>query len=202
MVPSVGCIILAAGASRRMGEPKQLLMYEGKSLLRRATETALQSACRPVVVVLGAHSDRLRDEVSDLPVVVVENPGWSEGMGASIRAGVAALQSAAEEVEAAVLMFCDQPLITPRIVDELTAVYGKTCPLAVASEYGGTCGVPALFSRRLFSELNSLEGAEGAKQIIKRHRGRVLCIAVPEGVMDVDTPADYERLEKLIANKG
>ncbi len=199
---TVSCIVLAAGASLRMGEPKQLLMYQGKSLLRRAAETALQSACRPVVVVLGAHSARVRDEVSDLPVVVVENSAWAEGMGASIRAGIAAIQSAAEDSEATVLMLCDQPLISPRTIAELVTVYEKTRPLAVASEYGGTCGVPALFSRRLFSELNSLAGAEGAKQVIKRHRERVLCVSVPEGVIDVDSPEDYERLERLKAEEG
>ncbi len=199
-IASVGLILLAAGESRRMGSPKQLLPFRGRSLLRHAAETALASRCRPVIVVLGAHGDRLREEIGDLPLTAVENPCWVEGMGSSIRTGVAALEAISENVEAAVLMLCDQPLISPQILNDLIATYNKAKPLAVASEYGGTLGVPALFSRTLFPELKSLESATGAKQVLKRHLKDVFSLAVPAGALDVDTPEAYAALAGLTAS--
>src|SRR5437588_10860570 len=107
---SIGIVILAAGASTRMGTPKQLLRYAGQTLLRRAAETALASQGRPVVVVLGAGSERCRPELEGLPVRIVENPGWEQGMSASLRIGIEALLVGAEEaLEAVIFMLCAQP---------------------------------------------------------------------------------------------
>lgn len=193
-ISSIGAVILAAGVSQRMGSPKQLLTFHGSSLLRHAVQTALASRCHPVVVVLGAHSARLRDEISDLPLTIVENPLWAEGMGSSIRTGIAALEEISEGAEGTVLMLCDQPFVSSQTLDSLIFVYEESQSLAVASEYAGSLGAPALFSRELFAELASLNSAEGAKQILKRHEQNVIRLPVPEAVWDVDTPADYERL--------
>ena len=191
---SIGAVILAAGTSQRMGSPKQLLTFNGNSLLRRAVQTALATQCQPVIVVLGAHAERLQTEISDLPVTVVENCLWAEGMGSSIRTGIAALRECSKQAAGVVLMLCDQPFVTAQTIDRLISVYEQSQPIAVASEYGGSLGAPALFSRELFAELSALNSAEGARQILKRHREEVLGLAVPEAIWDVDTPADYERL--------
>src|SRR5437016_3635961 len=157
-VPGISVVILAAGASTRMGVPKQLLAFRGRSLLRRAAEEALASGCHPVVVVLGAYAQRLQEEIRGLPVRVVVNARWPEGMGTSVRAGIEALAAGAgaDEVEAAVLAVYDQPLFSARIVRELIAGHQRTGSPIVAAAYEGTRGVPALFSRSLFPELITL----------------------------------------------
>jgi len=198
----VGIVVLAAGASTRMGEPKQLLRYEGETLLRRAVNAALASRCRPVIVVVGASLGALRDEVAGTGASIAVNEAWAEGMSSSIRCGVAALEAATEgRAEALVLMLCDQPFVTGRVVNRLLETYDarRPLPLLVASEYQSrdekTRGVPALFSRPLFSELLALRGSAGAKQVIAQHSTEAAVIAVPEAAFDVDTPHDYRVLQ-------
>jgi molybdenum cofactor cytidylyltransferase len=189
----VGLLILAAGASTRFGRPKQLLPYRGRSLLRHAAETALGSTCRPIVVVLGAHAERLAGEVSGLPVRVVVNPRWPQGMGTSLRAGLEALCVAGPEVGAALITLCDQPLLSSHTIDSIVERYRESRKPIVASEYGDVLGVPALFDRALFEELLALGDASGAKEIIARRRGDVCAVPFPEGAIDIDTPQDFEK---------
>ncbi|KYC36405.1 4-diphosphocytidyl-2C-methyl-D-erythritol synthase [Scytonema hofmannii PCC 7110] len=193
---NIGLILLAAGASTRMGTPKQLLQYQQHSLLRHMVEVALASVCNPVIVVLGAYADRIRPEVELPNVRIVENDRWSEGMSTSIRSGIEALN---DDVEAVVLMLCDQPFVSTQIINQLVHVFRATDGQIVASEYGGVQGVPALFKRTLFAELLTLSGAAGARQVIKQNAGEVFSLSFPEGIFDLDTRNDYERFQKLIA---
>ncbi|MGA9767959.1 MAG: nucleotidyltransferase family protein [Blastocatellia bacterium] len=188
----VGLVILAAGASTRLGRPKQLLMVDECSLLRRAIESALASVCQPIAVVLGAFATRLIEELIDLPAYVVINPHWEKGMSSSIRIGIDALE-AGLKIEAAIIMLCDQPFVTAEIIDDLVAAYRATGRQIVASEYGGTLGAPALFGRPLFADLKMLEEAEGAKKVINEHASQVLRIPFAQGAIDIDTPMDYAR---------
>jgi molybdenum cofactor cytidylyltransferase len=194
----IGIIVLAAGASARMGEPKQLLRYGGETLLRRAVQAARDSLCRPIVVVLGARAEALRAEVGG-GVEVVVNQDWAEGLAASIRCGLRALEAiTASTAAACVLTLCDQPFVTSAVINRLVIAYETSGGLLVASEYAvnnePTQGVPALFNRALFAELIDLRGAAGAKRVIKRHRAETAFVAVPEAAFDVDTPADYRSL--------
>ena len=188
----VAAVILAAGASSRMGSPKQTLRYRGESLLRRAVLAALGAGCRPVVVVTGAHAELSRRELKGLGVREVFNPCWETGMASSVRAGVEALAGA--DADAVVMMLCDQPHVTAEVISGLVAAHRATSRSVVASEYGGSFGVPALFGRTLFAELAQLEGAAGARQVIKRHAAEAHFLPFPGGEMDVDTPDDYTRL--------
>lgn len=191
----VGAILLAAGASRRMGVPKQLLGYGGQSLLRRAAEAALGSGARRVVAVLGADAGLLEPELAGLAVEVVVNPLWAEGMSTSLRAGLEALQAGPEPPpEAVLLVLCDQPHVDARFLGRLVALQAREGAGIVASEYAGTVGVPALFAARFFPELAALAGDRGARQILLRHPGEVRLVEFPLGAVDVDTPEDYERL--------
>lgn len=190
----VGAVILAAGASSRMGRPKQTLQYRGESLLRRAALAALGAGCCPVIVVTGANAELSRREMAGLDVREVLNPRWETGMASSVRAGVEALVGAAAEAGAAVLLLCDQPHVTAAVISELIAAHRATERLVVASAYGGSFGVPALFGRALFVELAQLEGAAGAKQVIKRYAAEAHFIPFPGGEVDVDTPDDFSRL--------
>jgi molybdenum cofactor cytidylyltransferase len=197
---SIGIIILAAGGSTRMGRPKQLLTHDGRTFLRSAAETAVASGCQPIVVVLGADADVLQRETSDLPVQRVVNGRWADGLGSSIRAGLAALDNWDREgaVEAVVLMLCDQPFVTPAVINGLVVAYRSSGKGIIASEYGGTLGVPALFGRRHFAELAALDGAEGAKRVIAAHSSEVGRMAFPQGARDIDTPEDYVQLQRAI----
>ena len=190
---TVGLLLLAAGASRRLGAPKQLLAYKGESLLRRAARTALASLCRPVVVVTGAHRERVESKVADLPLEIVFNEEWAMGMGASIRAGMEYLTARAD-THAVIVMLCDQPRVKARIINELVAAYRVTNAPLVTAKYDGTHGVPALFDQRLYPALLALTGSQGAKNLILAHSAHLSEVPAPEAALDVDTLADYERL--------
>ncbi len=188
----VGAVILAAGSSSRMGSPKQTLQYRGESLLRRAALAALGAGCRPVIVVTGANAELSRGELHGLDVREVLNTDWETGMASSVRAGVEALAGA--DAGAAVLMLCDQPHVTAEVISGLVAAHRATGSSVVASTYGGSFGVPALFGRTLFAELSRLEGAGGARQVIQRHASEAHFLSFPSGEVDVDTPDDFSRL--------
>jgi molybdenum cofactor cytidylyltransferase len=195
----IGIVILAAGSSTRLPQPKQLLSYCGQTLLRRAGQIAVASICRPVIVVLGAGAEALVPQLADLPVTVVENKAWRLGMSFSIRIGVKALEEKFPKstLTAAVIMLCDQPLVTPEHVNRLVEVHQVSGVSIVASEYGGAPGVPALFSRKYFPTLRSLSGDEGAKQVLRKNHNEVTCVPCPNAAFDIDTPADYESLLRL-----
>jgi len=190
----VGLIILAAGGSTRLAQPKQLLPLRGRTLLRHAAETALASACRPVVVVLGAGADRLQGEVAGLDVTVVNNTQWRTGMGSSIRAGMEAL--AAVRCEGVVVMLCDQPLVSARLLDQLGEIGRLDKSGLAAVEYSGTIGVPAFFSSAFFPQLIALPADAGAKTILLQHRPEAARVPFQEAALDIDTNEDYRRLQK------
>lgn len=192
----IAIIILAAGASTRMGTPKQLLFYQGRTLLRQITEVAIASVCKPAIVVLGSNADKMRAEINSLPIVVVENLQWSVGMSASINSGMEVLRTLGNNLEAVVLTVCDQPLISPQIINQLVETYHFTKKPIIACEYANTLGVPALFDHTLFSELTALQGTQGAKQIIYNHIHQVIPISFPQGAIDIDTPENYQQLLK------
>jgi molybdenum cofactor cytidylyltransferase len=188
----IAVVILAAGASTRMGTPKQLLPFQGRSLLRSITETAIAADCRPIFVVLGAYMEQIQTQVSDLPVQVVQNREWQTGMGASIRIGIQALLHHTPAVEAAIFLLCDQPFVSPQIIRQLRSRYDATHQLIIASMYQNTLGVPALFDSTLFPELVGLNQLEGAKTVIQRYMDAVAIVDFPQGAIDVDTPQDYQ----------
>ena len=189
-------MILAAGSSSRMGSPKQTLRFRGESLLRRAALAALGAGCSPVVVVTGAYAELSRRELDGLDVREVLNTSWDAGMASSVRLGVEGLVSADADADAAVLMLCDQPHVTAEVISGLVAAHRATGSPVVASAYGGSFGVPALFGRALFAELARLEGEAGAKQVIKGYASQAHFLPFPAGEVDVDTPDDFSRLLK------
>lgn len=192
--PRCGLVILAAGASRRMGSPKQLIEIDGRPLLVRAIEAALAAPVWPVVVVLGANAVAIRPVIGHLPVLVIENPAWSEGMAASIREGVATLRQFSRTLDAAVLALCDQPGFSAATVESLLAAHRATTRGIVAARYAGRLGAPALFAREHFAALTALTGEEGARDLLNADPARVAAVELPELARDLDTPADLEGL--------
>lgn len=186
-----GLIILAAGASVRMGQPKQLLPFRGRSLLEHTITEALAAPVWPVVVVLGAHAETIRPTLARHPVLVVENPAWAEGMASSLRAGIATLQQFSRRIDAAVVALCDQPAFSSAVVQQLLAAQRATTRSIVAARYAGRNGAPALFLRAHFSALASLTGEEGARTVLNQRGDEVAAVELPELAVDLDTPADY-----------
>jgi CTP:molybdopterin cytidylyltransferase MocA len=175
--PAIGAAVLAAGASRRLGRPKQLVNVEGQQLVRRIAEVALQSGCQPVAVVLGAHTSEIGAAVADLPIVRLLNPEWAEGMGSSVR--VAARWASGAALDALMLVLVDQIRLSTGHLDALRAASDRGLRIA-ASAYRGVLGVPAIFPRRFFPALQALKGDSGARQLL---RGTLPVTAVnwPEG---------------------
>ena len=191
----MGLILLAGGASERLGRPKQLLSYQGQSLLQHSVQAATASRAQPVVLVLGAHAADLQDEIHDSRVHVVINTGWQEGMAASIRSGVEAFTKLAPAAEGLILMVCDQPFVTAEVLNELIVTQEKSGKKIVACGYEDTFGPPVLFHRSLFGELLQLKGDIGARNIIRQHTDLVELIPFPRGSFDIDTEADYQQLK-------
>jgi molybdenum cofactor cytidylyltransferase len=190
-----GIILLAAGASVRLGEAKQLLEFDNQTLLRRSAATALQIS-ENVVVTLGAQSEIMRREIKDLPVKIAENKDWEAGMGGSVKIGLEKLIEADGNLERVIVMVCDQPFVSANLLGKLISKYEETNAPIVACEYENTLGVPALFSANIFPDLLTLEPSHGAKTLLKKHRQRVISVEFPEGAFDIDTPEDYEKFIK------
>lgn len=197
-MPVVGVIILAAGASSRMGQPKQTLSYQGKPLLARIIETALETDCGPVVVVTGANTNLIAPIAAAYPVQTAFNSAWAEGMNTSIRVGLNAVQDFAENLDAVLIATCDQPFVSAALFRRLVQVYAETGKPIVTSEYAGTRGVPALFDRTLFAELQNLPAGAGAGRLIARQSSeQIAAVPFPEGAIDMDTPEDFARLSSF-----
>ena len=185
-------VVLAAGESRRLGQPKQLVPYRGRPLVTHAVQTALAANLGPVYAVLGANALAVRGALAGLPVHCLVNDGWAEGIGSSIRAAVSLV--ATTPVGGVLLMLCDQPDLTPDHLIHLNGVHQLVRAPIVASHYAGVNGVPALFTRELFPELQALAGDTGARCVINADPRRLVAVAYPHGVRDVDVPADLEAL--------
>ncbi len=194
---NIGVILLAAGASSRLGTPKQLLAYAGQTLLQYSLQVAKDSVAGPIVVVLGAQADTIKSEVNNTDVHIVVNEDWSEGMASSIRYGVKALLESNPGIEGAILMVCDQPYVTASVLKELIAAHQKTGKPIITCGYAHTYGPPTLFHKSMFSELLQLQGDVGARSILGKHTDQVEIISFPEGTVDIDTPADYQKLSEV-----
>jgi len=195
----IGAIVLAAGASTRMGRPKQLLRIDGTPMIVRVVSAAMDSPLWPIVVVVGSSALEVRAELARLPVLIAENPAWIEGMASSLRAGIATLQSFSRSLDGAVVALCDQPAFTRSTVAQL--LEKAPSPLEgriVAAQYQGRLGSPALFSRTYFEALSSLSGDAGARHVISTAQtaGHVIPVNLPELAFDLDTPADFDRLNQ------
>lgn len=196
-LPPFSVVVLAAGGSSRLGMPKQLVRLEGEPLVCRAARLADESGARSVIVVTGASREAVAEALGGARVRLAFNAGWAEGPGTSLRTGLEALLAdpSRPRDEPAVLMLCDQPFVTPEHLRALVEHVAHGHP-AAASGYGGDggFGVPAAFAAELFPELLALGAQQGAKPVLMRHRERLALVPFPAGLLDVDTPADLERL--------
>ena len=186
----VAAVVLAAGASGRLGRPKQLVERRGETLLHRAARIALEAGCDPVLVVLGFQGERMRETLADLPAVPVLNARWEEGMAASIGCGVLALP---DDAGAVLLMACDQWALEAadlrRLLDAFHAAPGNMA----AAAYGGGHGIPVIFPRTRFAALAALSGDRGAKILLAPD---VSMVDMPTAQPDLDWPEDLDSIHE------
>jgi molybdenum cofactor cytidylyltransferase len=194
MTEKLSILILAAGNSSRLGRPKQLVEFEGKTLIERITETAL-SVSEDVLIVLGGNAElifpkleRFKDTIS-----TVFNPAWKEGMGSSIRFGVEKLE---EKSDLILILLSDQPFISKVLLQNMLQTYANSQNPIVACVYNNTLGVPILFDNSVFPELLKLSGDKGAKSFLHHYENRISTIDFPEGIIDIDTLEDVKNLKK------
>jgi molybdenum cofactor cytidylyltransferase len=177
-----------------MGAPKQLIEVGGKALIVRAAEAALASAAWPVVVVLGAHAEKIRPVLARLPVLLAENSAWGEGMASSLRAGVGTLRTFSRALDGALVAVADQPAFSAEVIARLMETRRASGHGIVAARYAGRLGVPALFGREHFAALTALTGEEGARHFLAAHAAETAAVDLPELAVDLDTPKDVARL--------
>jgi molybdenum cofactor cytidylyltransferase len=189
----IAAVILAAGASSRMGRPKQLLDWGGRPLARAAAETALAARLAPIVAVVGAARAEVEAALADLPLQVVANPDYAAGQSTSLRAGIAALDP---DADAVVVLLGDQPFVTAAIVERLVAEWHASQASIVAPVYAGQRGNPVLFARAVFPELLAIQGDQGARSALAADPSRIHAVVFddPRPLADIDTLEDYERL--------
>jgi molybdenum cofactor cytidylyltransferase len=192
----VGAVVLAAGASRRLGQPKQLLMHRGETLLARAIRLAVDAGAHPVVVVLGANHELIRIAIEPVNSMVVVNHEWQQGIATSIRCGLDSLMEADPTISGTLILTCDQPRLTS---DHLTALiqlfHQQKNPSIAASTYADTVGVPAFFPREVFEQLRALRGDQGARTLLLAPPCSLLTLPLPGGECDIDLPRDLSQLE-------
>jgi molybdenum cofactor cytidylyltransferase len=187
-----GFVILAAGSSSRLGQPKQLLNFGNKNLLQFSIEQAVRVNKGPVVTVLGSHAEIIRSTIENQSAQIIINHSWEEGMGSSIRCGTAMMLQKYPLTDAIIFMVCDQPYLSTNHLEALMLEAETSQKGIVASTYKDTAGTPVLFHKKYFNELLELKGIEGAKKLISKYSGDVSYILFVSGEVDIDTVADYE----------
>lgn len=194
----VAGIVLAAGASRRLGLPKQLLADEsGRAMVVRTVMQLQDAGCEPVIVITGAAHDAVSRELEPYDVSVVFNDSWSEGMGSSVRCAMEWLDARApvEATDAVIIAACDMPSVTSQHVSTMLSTFRQKGS-RVASSYDASSGatvrgVPALFPREDWNALRSLSGDRGARDLLVKPDTSL--VTLPSGGFDLDTPDDVER---------
>lgn len=193
MKPSqTAVLILAAGASRRLGRPKQQLLFNEETLLNRIMSTATNLQAGPVLLVLGEDSALMAPE----NIITVINHQWEEGMATSIRCGIEKIQTVFPVIDTVIITVCDQPYVSVELFREMIRTYEQTNHPIIACAYADTIGTPVLFHRSIFPELLELNGDKGARLLLNKDRHRVGLVNFPLGNIDIDTEEDYERLIK------
>ncbi len=183
--------ILAAGNSKRLGRPKQLLPWHGKPLLEHTTNIALATQQNSVLVVLGSDCELIRNSVTGDGVTFVHNNDWREGMASSIRAAVAEVQGVAAGI---MILNCDQPLLTADSLKEMIALFHPRDHPLIAAQYNGVTGSPVIFSHIFFSRLLQLRGDVGAKALLQEHSQHLIRVDLQNASLDIDTEEDWRTI--------
>src|SRR6266481_2080522 len=191
----VAAVVLAAGGSARFRKPKQFVLFQGETFIKRIVAAAIEAGCAPVVVVAAEDSAQITSELTQFAVTIAMNPDWQRGLGSSIVVGIRHAMNLAPDVDAVVLLTCDQPFVTAAALAQLIQLRLTSGKPIVASAYATTLGIPALFDRSCFPDLLRLKEDSGAKKIILARPHDVVSFDFPAGEIDIDAATDYEKLD-------
>ena len=194
LIEHCGVLIVAAGESKRLGTPKQLLQFEGQSLINRLINIVSGAGSFPITIVLGAEAAAIQAQLPDANLHVVINEDWREGMGSSIRFGLKQMIKADANLDGVLILVCDQPFIKSESVQSLIQMQKSTGLPMAACFYEDIVGTPALFHQSMFSDLLKLAGDTGAKKIMKDKLDNVAKLNFEKGVIDIDTMEDYQKI--------
>jgi molybdenum cofactor cytidylyltransferase len=196
---SVAAIIVAAGSSSRLGQPKQLLIVDGEPMLQRTIRNAREAGASPVYVVLGANRDAIEKAVDFSSAVIVGNPEWDKGMASSIRAGVRAVEVESSKIAGILVLSCDQPRVTKDYLRRMIETFAAQPDApTIASAYAGVRGVPAIFPRHAFPDLLVLDGDQGARRLLVNQSRAVLALPLDGGEIDIDRPEDLAKIRSIL----
>jgi molybdenum cofactor cytidylyltransferase len=187
-----GIIILAAGNSSRLGRPKQLLPYRGKTLLSHVVDESVMADLKPVIVITGAYHTEIRGSLEGRSSELVFNPEWQKGMASGIVAGLQRAMVIESALQSVIIAVCDQPYISGNLFRALIGEWTVSGKGVIACSYAETVGTPVLFGQKYFTELALLSGEAGAKQLLKRYPYDVGTIPFPKGNIDIDTEKDLK----------
>ena len=191
---NIQLLLLAAGASKRMGSPKQLLEWGNETLIEYQIKTLLDTD-HPLSVVLGANSEEINSVINSLPIEIYKNEDWEQGMGGSIAFGVRQLLEIDSTIDGILISLIDQPLLTKVHFKKMLDLYRKgKGQIIVSHSKNGWLGAPVIFDKKYFDELLKLEGDEGAKLITSKYKNSVQLIDGDEILKDMDTPKVYNEL--------
>jgi molybdenum cofactor cytidylyltransferase len=192
----VAAVVLAAGSSSRLGQPKQLAPIAGRPAISYTLDALRASRVDRIILVLGHAADAIAAALDLSGVTVVRNDAYAEGQSTSVIAGV---QSLGDDVEAALMVVGDQPLLAPTVVDAIVRAYEQTGGPFIVPVYEGEWGNPVLLARATWPLLENLKGDTGARPILRKHMDMVLEVPVPGSLLDdIDTPEDYARIRARI----
>lgn len=184
-------LILAAGESKRMGRIKQVLPWQGKTLLAHLLEKAKQSEADDIFVVLGANSNHIQSKVNFEDIKVIFNPNWKNGIGSSLSLGIKFIERISDAYSCVLISLADQPLISLNHFNNLITDFRNSKKTIAASKYKGILGVPAVFDHKYFGDLSNLRENIGAKNLISNNPDDVIAVTSTVEFLDIDTPDDY-----------
>jgi len=191
----IAAVVLAAGASTRMGEPKQLLSWKSTTLLNHCLNEVVQAKIHQTIVVLGAYHQKIQATINQSNIQCLINKNWEKGMGSSIALVAQALKN--KDIDGLLIVLADQPFVNTNYLNTLIKEFTPKKEQIIATNYDDTIGVPVIFDKYYFEELSLLKEKQGAKQLIHQYIQNVIKIIPDFNHQDIDTPEVYRQLSRL-----
>ncbi len=189
---NIGVVILAAGESKRMGVPKQILPIFGVPMLKYLVDEVLDTEAHPVTVVVGANKTKIVPLLENIPIGIIDNPNWQKGMGSSIKMGLVGSYLITKGFDGLIFMTSDMPFVNAEVINKLinTAIEFPNKTI-IASKYAGTLGIPVLYKKERFEDILDMKPEHGAKQFFNKYPDEIVSLDFDLGAIDLDTKEDY-----------
>ena len=189
---NIGVVILAAGESKRMGVPKQILPIFGVPMLKYLVDEVLDTEAHPVTVVVGANKTKIVPLLENIPIGIIDNPDWQKGMGSSIKMGLVGSYLITKGFDGLIFMTSDMPFVNVDVINKLikTAIEFPDKTI-IASKYAGTLGIPVLYKKERFEDILDMKPEHGAKQFFNKYPNEIVTVDFDLGAIDLDTKEDY-----------